>query len=144
MPACQSRARPRLSGSSRWPAHTHTHTHVHAHVHSNAHAQARAHAHDTHTNTHAEAKRTRARTQHAHERTRTRTRTRTNAHPRTCTPRTHKGTPTRPHTEPPGRSTATAATASVSPDELPSSNPGEPILCAHLFAPLPGTARAPA
>ena len=94
MPTCQSRARPRLSGSSRRPAHTHTHTRTRTATHTHKHA----HTHTTRT-------RTRTRTRNARTNARTPARTRT--------PRTHKPIPTRLHTDPPGRSTAIAATASV-------------------------------
>ena len=55
MPACQSRARPSLGGSSRWPApagtrtrthtHTHTYTRTHAHAHAHTHMHTRMHTH---------------------------------------------------------------------------------------------------
>ena len=39
MPACPSRARPNLSGSSRRPAPRHTHTRTHTHAHAHTHTQ---------------------------------------------------------------------------------------------------------
>ena len=151
-PTCLSRARPCLSRSSRRPAHTATRTATHTHKHAHTHTQT------TRTRT-----RTRTRNARTNARTRTRTRTRTRASARTRA-RAHAPAPApahaQAHTHAPAHRACTSArprarTRNPRDDPRPprrqhlssQTSSGAPIqenlyvLCAHRFAPLPGTAR---
>ena len=140
MPACPSRARLNLGGSSRRLAPTHMRTRTHTHTHTRAHTHTRTHAHaHTHTRTPPHAT-TDTRT-HAGARTRASTSKRTHTH-------THTHTPMRPHPRPHPHAHPTTSLDNPRRQHLSSqtspegSNPGKPMLWAPWPAPPPGRAKA--
>ena len=138
MPACPSRARSNLGGSSRRlvPTHTRTRarTHTHTRAHTHTHTRARMHAH---AHTHAPAR------EHGHAHARRRTHTHTHKHTHT---HAHAHAPAPAPAPAPAR--APGATPLDNPQDLApqtkpeGSSPGKPMLWAPRPAAQPGRVKA--